>query len=120
MRTTQFVLTTLVMAAFVGGCDASSDKGTATLYRNSPLESAVRVHIASFDADESGDFNLGNCGMASRILNANIDASAAAEGKKPYENVGFWCEPGPFSESGPVPNSFEREYPSDSRLPLRW
>ena len=60
-----------------------------TLYRNSFLDSSARVHWATFDADESDrNYNRNNCEMAARLLNANLAASARAEGKEPDPAVG--------------------------------
>lgn len=92
----------------------------ATLYRNSHVMNDLRVHWATFDASDGGDYNLGNCQMAARLLNANVRASAAAEGKEPYSAVGFWCEVGAYSEDGGVPVSFDAEFPTDTRSPMRF
>ncbi len=58
--------------------------------------------------------------MAARILNANLEASAKAEGKQPFPNVGFWCELGSYSESGSVPIKFYAQFPSDTTSPMRF
>lgn len=112
-----------IVAAFIlAGCGEVQPEGEpATLYRNSPLDPGLRVHFASFDAPDRGGFNLNNCGMAARILNANVDASAAAEGKERDPAVGFWCELGTYSQQGATPPpSFESEYPSTVRSEMRW
>jgi hypothetical protein len=63
------------------GC-SRQEPNTATLYRNSPFAVGVRVHWATFNAAESDpSYNLNNCLMAARLLNANVTASAKAEGK---------------------------------------
>lgn len=85
-----------------------------TLYRNSPFDPSLRVHWATFDANESSPtYNLGNCMMAERLLNANLSASARAEGKEPHPLTGFWCEPGKYRETGTVPNTFNSAFPAD-------
>lgn len=109
-----------ISAVMVSGCGDGQIGSSATLYRNSPLDPAMRVHFASFNADESGDFNAQNCEMMARILNANVNESAAAEGKERNPSVGFWCESGAPSSEGPTPSSFESEFPSDVRSPLRF
>lgn len=58
--------------------------------------------------------------MAARILNANLGASAKAEGRQPFPNVGFWCELGTYSETGNVPLRFDAEFPSDTTDPMRF
>lgn len=86
----------------------------ATLYRNSTLVAGMRIHWASFDADDGPSYNINNCMMAARLLNANLIASAEAEGKPPHEGVGFWCEPGSFQVDGFVPGNFQAAYPTDA------
>lgn len=73
----------------------------------------MRVHWGTFDAAESGGYNLNNCLMAARVLNANVDANAAKEQKKRDAAAGFWCEPGRYNEKGSVPYSFPAAFPTD-------
>lgn len=97
------------------GCSSGEDPPSpATLYRNSILDPMMRVHFASFNAPDKAPFNIDNCEMVARIMNANVDASSAKEGKPRNQSVGFWCEAGEFNEEGLVPRSFESEFPSDS------
>lgn len=106
---------TILIGMALAGCSAgesASDK--ATLYRNSILDPAMRVHFASFNAPDKAPFNIDNCEMVARIMNANVDASSAKEGKPRNQAVGFWCERGNFNEEGSVPRAFESEFPSDS------
>jgi len=96
-------------------CSSTSSPQSYTLYRNSFFDSSLRVHWATFNASESDPgYNLDNCEMAARLLNANFKATAAAAGKLPTPGVGFWCEEGPFSEKGAVPAHFEAAYPTDA------
>jgi hypothetical protein len=85
-----------------------------TLYRNSPFDHAMRVHWATFDANDKGSYNMNNCLMAVRLLNANVTASAKAEGKERDSLTGFWCEAGPFKEEGPTQTSFPEAFPTDA------
>lgn len=85
-----------------------------TLYRNSDLSRELRVHWASFDADDLPGYNLSNCQMAARLLNANITRSAEADGKRPYQSVGFWCEEGKYREKGDVPLQFDSAFPTNT------
>lgn len=88
---------------------------TATLYRNSGLDHSMRIHWATFDADEADrNYNINNCGMAARLLNSNLRASAADEENERDEFLGFWCEPGRFSDKGRVPMTFEAAFPTDT------
>jgi hypothetical protein len=51
--------------------------------------------------------------MAARLLNANVTASAKAEGKDRDNSVGFWCEAGPYREHGNIPSTFTEAFPTD-------
>lgn len=105
----------LALAIALVGCSGGKEEAApATLYRNSVLDPAMRVHFASFDAPDKAPFNIDNCEMVARIMNANVDASSAKEGKPRNRSIGFWCERGDFSEEGTVPRAFESEFPSDS------
>jgi len=107
----------LLASMMVASCALwESDKNAApyTLYRNSQIEGAVRIHWATFDARESDQaYNLNNCAMASRLLNANLAAFAKANGEVPESGLGFWCEPGKYSKKGAVPSQFDAAFPTD-------
>lgn len=75
----------------------------------------MRIHFASFDTPEDGYYNLSNCQMAARVLNANVDANAERNGGSRDVSLGFWCESGGFNDEGMVPLSFESELPTDAR-----
>lgn len=87
-----------------------------TLYRNSPADQSLRVHWGTFDARERDpNYNRNNCVMAARLLNANAKASDLIRaGEEINSKVGFWCEPGRYSEKGSVPSQFEAEFPTDT------
>jgi len=103
-------LATLALA----GCDGKS-ADPVTLYRNSPLDTSMRIHFATFDAPDGENFNLSNCQMAVRALNANVDALAKRDGGERDPSAGFWCEIGSFTEDGLVPPSFDSEWPAEVR-----
>lgn len=77
----------------LAGCGQKSP--TYTLYRNSSLDPSLRVHWATFDADDSGagagNYNQENCNYAADLLNKNVlalnDGVAALR---------FWCEMGKY------------------------
>lgn len=106
----------------LSGCtlESSANKPASTLYRNSPLDYGSRVHFATFDADDSQDFNMQNCAMTARVLNSNMDAANKVEGNQRDPRLGFWCELGQFNANGSVPQRFESEFPSDVRTAKRW
>ncbi len=55
---------------------------TYTLYRNSPL-TGMKVHVATFDAAESGNYNRDNCGIVAGLIK-----------KQPGVTARYWCEKG--------------------------
>ena len=77
------LLTAFTMGCFafsLSGCEAERSD-SFTLYRNSALDHSLRVHWASFNANDKDNYNMNNCLMAARLLNANVSASAKADGK---------------------------------------
>ena len=115
-------LTSLAACSKIG----AEPGGSVSLYRNSPINLQMRVHLATFDAPDGFNLNYGNCTQASRLLNASVDAFAATEHKPRNSKVGFWCEAVENSEKGNVPTSFVSEFPSlgetlpNEGTPLRW
>jgi hypothetical protein len=67
---------------FISGC---SDNSTYTLYRNSVINEAMRIHVASFDTKDGNDYNSGNCQIAQELFQ-NQDGVT----------VKYWCEKGNF------------------------
>ena len=94
--------------------------GDATLYRNSPLDLTMRIGLASFNGADGLEYNLDNCEMAARLLNANMDAANKAGGATRNPALGFWCEEGAFRGRGAVPPSFDSEYPTTAEGGLHW
>lgn len=104
---------TLAAALALSACDIGSGE-VVTLYRNSPVTHSTRIHWGTFDAADGTNYNLSNCQMAARMLNANMTELAKREGSPRNHEVGFWCEVGRFKEGGRVPLSFREEYPTDA------
>ena len=104
-------------ALLLTACQPSSD-GSATLYRNSSVVQ-MRVLVATFNGDMMDNGNMENCGMTARVLNANMDAFSKAGGTQRDPQQGFWCEQG-VNSKGPMPSSFESEFPSDVRTFNSW
>ena len=76
------------------------------------------MHWATFDADETADYNRENCELAARLLNeyfreyrANYLESLERVGGEPsdFYPIGLWCERGRYRESGPVPLAFNAD-----------
>lgn len=84
------VISALVLT--LSGCTlkSRSDEPVSTLYRNSPLDYGSRVHFATFDADDSQDFNMQNCAMTARVLNSNMDAASKSDGSQ-RARVSVFC-----------------------------
>ena len=74
------IVITLAVAS-IAGCGES----TYTLYRNSATDEGLRIHVATFDANEGEGYNRGNCEIA-RELFQNQDGV----------KVRFLCEKGRF------------------------
>ena len=71
-----------LMATLVG-CDSNSE--TYTLYRGSVTGPNMRIHLATFDADEPGGYNQENCFKVAELFQS-----------QPNVLVKFWCEKGRF------------------------
>lgn len=102
------------VSACTGGSD-TSDQRVVTLYRNSSADLTMRIHFSSFDADGGVNYNLSNCQMTARLLNANIrqlHAARIAEDSAYVPSTGFWCEVGRYEEDGQVPFEFDADFPT--------
>ena len=71
--------------ASLAGCDTGRAPDVYTLYRSSPVDSSMRVHWASFDADQSEGYNQENCMAGADAMNAI-----------PGITVRYWCEKGKY------------------------
>ena len=88
MATGQSMRTAIVLVA----CACTPAFGQAnsevyTLYRNSIMDTTMRVHVASFDSANGKDYNAENCFLTS-------DLYQDQEGVQ----VRFWCEPGRYRQ----------------------
>ena len=85
-------LVALIALAPLASCDRPP---VYTLYRNSSVDSSMRIHWASFNANDTGagsnDYNRENCEQAVDLLRANLRTLNGG-----VEPVRFWCEKGPF------------------------
>ncbi len=79
-RRTAIALAPLILA----GC---FDGGAYTLYRNSPIDAAMRIHVATFDAADGDGYNQENCLLAADLFKA-----------QPGVTSRFWCEKGLFKK----------------------
>ena len=61
-------------------------EGTAyTLYRNSPVGTTERIHVATFDTTEAESYNHENCQIAQTLYQ-----------QQPGVTNRFWCEKGRY------------------------
>lgn len=118
MLSTEKIRVAFLMAGLaimgLSGCDLASDtsgEGAVTLYRNSMGSSSMRIHFSTFDAEGGVNYNLSNCQFSARSLNANI-AALNTENENWVQVTGFWCEIGPYKETGLSPATFDSEFPS--------
>ena len=74
-------------AAFAGLGLKVSDDLVYTLYRNSVTDENMRMHVATFDADEKESYNKDNCGIAQALFQ-----------HQPGVKVRYWCEKGYFKK----------------------
>jgi hypothetical protein len=58
---------------------------TYTLYRNGVGQDTLRIHVATFDAKEPGEYNRENCEQTRELY--QIAPTARSQ---------FWCEQGGF------------------------
>jgi uncharacterized protein YcfL len=81
------MLTTALSAAvtvlFLIGC--SSEAGAYTLYRSSLVNDSLRVHVATFDAEDGSVYNRDNCEEAKTLFQS-----------KHGEKLRYWCEMGTY------------------------
>ncbi|HEY4547819.1 MAG TPA: hypothetical protein VIG90_15555 [Pedomonas sp.] len=87
----------VALLSMLAGCSDEPKKPageTYTLYRNSSLDRSMRIHWATFDVNEPGEYNFGNCTMAADLLNRNLLALNDGDSG----GVLFWCEAGQYRE----------------------
>ncbi len=80
-----YPLLLLTMSGLVS-CGPRAER-TYTLYRNSSTDPLMRIHVATFDADEPVEYNHENCEHARDLFNG-----------QPGILTRFWCEAGTYHE----------------------
>ncbi|CAN1520802.1 hypothetical protein MCEKH45_01098 [Methylophilaceae bacterium] len=66
---------------------ACSSDATYTLYRNSVTDPLMRLHVATFDANDGAGYNQGNCQIAQELFQNQEGVTTK-----------FWCEKGRFKK----------------------
>ena len=75
----------IALTSMVLGCDDRA--GAFTLYRASPLDPTMRIHMATFDAEDGAAYNAENCRIVAQLFQS-----------QPGVSVRYWCEAGRFKE----------------------
>ncbi|MDX6769896.1 MAG: hypothetical protein SF051_10210 [Elusimicrobiota bacterium] len=92
MKTRLAGISALALLA-IAGCSNSSD-GIYTLYRTTGDSNYMRLHWATFDADQVGsereNMNLQLCQISAKYLQVELAR------QEPGSSVKFWCEKGRF------------------------
>jgi len=84
-RISRCALATAVFAFLLAACGGPSDAEIFALYRNSVTSENMRLHIATFDAQDGEAYNRENCEQAKLLFQA-----------QPGVKTRFWCEKGRF------------------------
>lgn len=74
----------ITVATALAGCGPTEP---FTLYRSSSGDATMRIHLATFDANEAEAYNRENCDVAAGLFQGQ-------EGVK----TKFWCEKGRFKK----------------------
>ena len=83
------------MVICVMGCDLpeigiKAPRNTVyTLYRGGFVKDVPRVHVATFDADGSEEYNRENCFIAKNLFEKNPELKV---------KIVYWCEKGYFKK----------------------
>jgi hypothetical protein len=87
MKTCIFLFILIFSATSSAGDIRAEEKNTYTLYRNSATSNGetMRIHVATFDADQSNAYNRENCEVAKKLFTT-----------QPGVIVYYWCEPGVY------------------------
>ena len=80
---TQRAWITIGSLFLLSGC--AWDSTTYTLYRSSAVDANMRIHVATFDADEVSPYNQENCQLAADLF-----------AKQTGVTVRYWCEQGRY------------------------
>jgi hypothetical protein len=80
-----YCLATLLLATLPTVANAQTDAEVYTLYRNSVLDSSMRIHVASFDTTDGADYNSENCNVAADLFQRQEGVITR-----------YWCEQGHY------------------------
>lgn len=77
----------LVLASAIVLATAVPPDAVFTLYRNSVLDASMRLHVATFDADQGSSYNQENCWIAQKLFQSQSGVT-----------VTYWCERGRYHD----------------------
>ena len=77
-----FLISFTVLFSYKGYAD---DNQMLTLYRNSVIDSQMRIHVATFNAKDGYNYNYENCFLAAELFQNQTGVVTR-----------FWCEIGNF------------------------
>ena len=81
----QIILSAALAALALGGPSWADEATAFALMRNSVIDPAQRIHVASFDTDNGEAYNRENCNLVATLLQRQEGVTAR-----------FWCEKGSF------------------------
>ena len=86
MHKTIYFLIIIFSSTFFSTSHAD-EKEILTLYRNSTINSEMRIHIATFNSKDGYAYNSENCLLAAKLFQS-----------QPGVKTRFWCEKGNFKD----------------------
>ena len=89
MRLAKRISVFIVAVISMFGCSGDfprrvPDDRVYTLYRNSVIDPAARIHIATFDADEAEHYNQENCDVARGLFASQAGVTTQFHCEKGY------------------------------------
>jgi lysine/ornithine N-monooxygenase len=69
----------LISSVVVAGC-GQSGSDVYTLYRNSPVDPQMRIHVSTYDAKDGNEYNNENCQIGQKVFQ-----------NQPGVTVKYWC-----------------------------
>jgi hypothetical protein len=75
-------------ACSIGG---ESDSNVFTVYRNSVTDENMRIHVATFDANEKDEYNRANCKQAKRFFKGSRVFASSIGAKRGASTNEFRC-----------------------------
>lgn len=87
MRKTKFVYRFSIFASLITLVSCTGGGDVFTLYRASPLDPMMRIHVASFDSSDGTKYNSENCNVAAVLFQG-----------QPGTTVKYWCEKGAYQK----------------------